>query len=34
MEINQIKEDLAALEANAEFWDNCMGDKSNQFHLE
>jgi 2-polyprenyl-3-methyl-5-hydroxy-6-metoxy-1,4-benzoquinol methylase len=29
-----MKEDLAAWEINAEFWDICMGDESNQFHQE
>lgn len=29
-----VNESLKAWEANAEFWDGCMGDESNQFHRE
>ncbi|NYB74318.1 class I SAM-dependent methyltransferase [Sedimentibacter hydroxybenzoicus DSM 7310] len=29
-----VDESLEAWEANAKFWDDCMGDQSNQFHRE
>ena len=29
-----VEESLAAWNANAEFWDGCMGDESNDFHRE
>lgn len=29
-----VNESLKAWEANAKFWDDCMGDESNQFHRE
>ena len=29
-----MEDNLRAWETNAEFWDNCMGDESNEFHRE
>ncbi|ABK61877.1 hypothetical protein [Clostridium novyi] len=34
MSEHSVEDSLKAWEFNAEFWDNCIGDESNQFHRE